>query len=504
MAVNEGSREASLKPSGEKGIAAFQKKILQPGLPDVGTGVKTLQPAKIQQSLGQVVGMLLPGVTHNELFFPHSHSGILGQISGNFHFLVKGLFQRLPGLPFLKESLASVGWRALSALATGKIIALAFGPAGTALFGQALNLFSIQAGIPSDALARAMVREGNAGSDAARQNAASTASVLLLLVFTLIAIVSLLLSHLTSWFEPFASVGNISSFFLAFFLAAAGSFTGSYFLIWKKTNLQALSVSFMALGGLAGLSISHWAGLGFFECLIGFLVGQAAGAFGLLVWKMTELPALFSNVSLDFSLAGRLLRFASALAASGAVSMISGYALVHWSMETMGAVSVGKWMAMNRLADTFTIPILAVANSILLPALAGLSGNPEGLRKFLKPVFRFSMRWLFPAILLLWLAYPMLMRLLFSSDFSVDSGLLPWQLAGDYFRGSTSVFAVLMLALGHTRFYFWLETASSLFMLAGTWMLYPKLGFAALFWMHAVRYFLYWLVIVLRYRRIFF
>jgi PST family polysaccharide transporter len=114
------------------------------------------------------------------------------------------------------------------------------------------------------------------------------------------------------------------------------------------------------------------------------------------------------------------------------------------------------------------------------------------------------MQWLLPGILLLWLLYPWLLQLLFSREFIAAPELLPWQLAGDYFRSSTCVFAVLMLALGHTRFYFWLEMGSSVFMLVAVWMLYPMAGFASLFIVHAVRYFLYWLVIVLRYRQIFF
>ena len=428
----------------------------------------------------------------------------MGQISGKFRFPLKGLFSRLPKLPFLKESLTSVGWRAVSALATGKIIALAFGPAGTALFGQALNLFTMLANIPSDALARAMVREGNAGDASAKEKAAFSASLLLLLVFLVIAGMGLLISRLTSWFEPFQSAGSMPAYLLSFFLAGAGAFSGSYFLIWKKTNLQAMSATCMALGGLLGLLFCWWMDLRFFDCIIGFLVGQALGAFGWLVWKSTEIPFFFSLSLADFPLSGRLLHFALAVAASGAVSLLAQYALVHWALQAIGAAPVGNWMAMNRLADAFTVPILAVANAILLPTLSGLAGNPAGLREFLKPVFRFSMQWLLPGILLLWLLYPWLLQLLFSREFIAAPEILPWQLAGDYFRSSTCVFAVLMLALGHTRFYFWLEMGSSVFMLVAVWMLYPMAGFASLFIVHAVRYFLYWLVIVLRYRQIFF
>jgi PST family polysaccharide transporter len=291
---------------------------------------------------------------------------------------------------------------------------------------------------------------------------------------------------------------------MLYFLLGAASFSGSYFLIWKKVNLHAAASSFMSLGGLAGLLICLLLKMSFFQCLTGFFSGQAIGAITLMLNRRIQLPGF-----LDFSLwnpkmAQSLLSFALAVAASGAASMLAQYSLVHWALEEFGAESMGKWMAMNRLADAFNIPILAVANSILLPTLSGLAANKSGLKSFLQPVFRQSMLLLLPGFLLLRVLYPWLLQLFFSEEFKVDSSLIPWQLAGDFFRSSTCVFAVLMLAMGHTRFYLWLEIASSVFLIMLTRLLYPAMGFDALFVVHAVRYFLYWFIIVFRYRTIFF
>jgi len=245
-------------------------------------------------------------------------------------------------------------------------------------------------------------------------------------------------------------------------------------------------------------------GLDFFYCLLGFLMGQAAGSFGLLLFRSGEIPPFFRKDFWSFPLARTMLLFAAAVAASGLINQVAIYALVHWALETIGAEKVGLWMAMNRLADSFNIPILAVANSILLPTLAGLSTNLPGLREFLRPIFRQSLLWLGIGMAVLFLLYPFLLQLLYSKAFVAEPGLLPWQIAGDFFRSSTCVFAVLMLAMGHTRFYFWLESGSALFMLAGSYLLFPRYGFACLFITHALRYFLYWVTIVYRYRHIFF
>lgn len=421
---------------------------------------------------------------------------------------MKGLFQLPKNLPFLKESLTSVGWRAFSALAVGKVIALGFGPAGTALFGQAMNLYGTLNNLPGDALARAMVREGNAarasGDDKGAGTAAFSAMLLLFALYSLMAFACWLISGKTSWLNPFPEEAGLPAFLAAFALLGFGSFSASWFLIWGNTRLQAYSASLMSLGGLIGLLLAFGLKLNFFDCLLAFFLGQAAGSLGWMLWKIRELPFFFDGQYWSLPVSVKILRFALALAGSGLASMLMQYILVQWSMAEFGAAGAGRWMAMNRMADVFNIPILAVANSILLPVLTGLAPNPSELKKFLQPLFRQSMFWLVPGFLILWFLYPWVLQLLFSKEFHAEPGLLPWQLAGDYFRSSSCVFAVLMLAMGHTRFYFWLESASAVFMLMLSLFLSREMGFEALFISHALRYFLYWLVIVIQYRRIFF
>lgn len=420
---------------------------------------------------------------------------------------LKGLFRLPQNLPYLKESLTSVGWRAVSALAVGKIIALGFGPPGTALFGQAMTLYGTLNNLPGDALARAMVREGNAarseGDEAGQEKAAFTAMMLLFGLYLFLALISWQVSMHTDWFKPFQAAAGILQYLLAFALLGFGSFSASWFLIWGKTGLQAMSASLMSMGGLLGLILAWISGLDFFDCLLAFFLGQAAGSLLWMLLKLKELPNFLIMGNWNTVLARKLMGFALALAGSGLANLLLQYILVQWALEQMGAAAVGQWMAMNRLADAFTIPILAVANSILLPTLTGLTGNLEGLRSFIRPIFRQSLFWLIPGMLILWLIYPTLLQILFSREFSAPAHLLPWQLTGDYFRSSTCVFAVLMLAKGHTRYYFWLESASALFMLTGTLILFPYFGYESLFMVHAVRYFLYWMAIVLTYRRIF-
>lgn len=401
-----------------------------------------------------------------------------------------------------------MGFRALFSLAVGKWIAVAFGTTGTALFGQLMNLFTAFCILPNDGLARSIIRESaveSAKEDAERvRQVAWTGLVLMLVIFALEWLVSGLIGWTTQWFDPFQSAGYLYAFQLAFGILSASYLMGTVFLVWKKANLQAIQSTFLSLGGLVGVVVIGLLGGGIMDCLLGFLGGQAAGGFLVFFWLRNKIPLGRPHFKWDPVLGKRLLKFAFTLASIGLLNQIGIYGLVHWALETMGTDKVGLWMAMNRFADAFNTPILAVANSILLPLLSSQIGNQSELRKILRPIFFQSLGVLGLGMLILFLAYPILLPILFSKEFQADTPWIAWQLAGDFFRSNTYVISILILAFGHTRFYFFLESGSVAMLLLLSYFLFDRFGYVGMFMAHFIRYALYWLVIVWHYRKIFF
>jgi len=402
--------------------------------------------------------------------------------------------------------MASVGFRAFSALAVGKWIAVCFGPSGTALFGQMMNLYATYANIPNDGLSRAMVKEGahahqqedEEATEIAVQNGLALLGILLVLEWLIAGIIYLF----TNWFEPFESDGNLFSMLLFFGALSAAYYAGNMFLVWKKTQYQVLSMTFLSFGGLLGILAVSLLGYGIQECLLGFLGGQSAG--GLLFFLITrkDLPLKRFRLSWYQPLAKRMIVFTLTLASTGLIHQVANYSLVHWAIDTMGTQKVGLWMAMNRFADAFNTPVLAIANSILLPMLASHASHIPKLREILRPIFRQSLVVLLVGMAMLYWLYPVLLPVLFSKEFVADPNWTKMQLFGDFFKSSTYVIAIVMLAMGHTRFYFWLETGSVAIQIGLTYGLFQIFGFEGMFLAHAIRYCLYWLAIVLNYRKI--
>ncbi len=186
---------------------------------------------------------------------------------------------------------------------------------------------------------------------------------------------------------------------------------------------------------------------------------------------------------------------------SSALSKVADFGLVTWAMGYYGKPTVGIWLAMNRLADSANIPILAVVNGILIPMLSGKTGNQEEIRAIMRPLFKQLIFWTAIGFSLVYLIYPFLLSLLFSSEFHTKSDWVSFQMLGDFFKSNAYLISGLCLAMGATRFYFWVETISIAFVVIMTILFANVLGETGLFAAHSFRYGLFLLVLVFRFRQ---
>lgn len=421
---------------------------------------------------------------------------------------LKRIFSLPKNLPFLKESLLSVAIRSVSSLTVGKIIALNFGPAGTALFGQLINLYSAFSITGTDGLGRAVVRDGAAADGQQNERGVyESVGTGLGLLAVLLAAEWLILSIVyaaTGWsvqgLEGYRSV----LLWGMFSLVTGGYFFSNLFLVRKLTQLQAYSTTALSIGALAGLGLAIWFHLDLTDSLLLLFGMQAITGFLVFGTYWKKLNLHLSRLVFNPKQVKSILVFAFTIASTGMLAKLGDYGLIQWAINRFGESNVGIWLAMNKIADSLNIPVLVVVNSILFPILASKKDSVPELRAFFRPVFGQGFLVVSMGILFLFLFYPILLNLLFSSDFSAAN---PWkysQLVGDFFRISSYIICVLPLALGHTRFYFWLELGSIATIITISVLFAEALGFQGLFVAHAVRYFLYWLVIALKYRNLLF
>lgn len=402
--------------------------------------------------------------------------------------------------------MASVGFRAVSALAIGKWIALSFGPLGTALFGQLMNLYSTFSSVPYDGLGRAMVKEGSLAHKSedkvGTKQILGTSYSLLIFLFCSLWSITIVISYFTNWFEPFQSGGYFIWMILGFGALASAYFFGMTFLIWQKTNIQAIIASGLSVGGIISILFAHFFQLEIQLTLLFFIFGQTLGGFLVLFLFRNSIPQIWVRPDWNPELGKKLINFTFAFSITILISQIGNYVLVHWALNTIGSEKTGLWTAMNRLADVFNIPILAIANTILLPLISGISSHVTEVRNTIKPIFIRSLAALGLGIVILFFMYPAILPLFFSAEFVADSQWIAWQLSGDFFKSSTYLISILILALGHTRFYVWLEIGSVILILCLSFFLFHQFGFVGMFMAHFIRFLFYWAAIVMRYRKL--
>lgn len=415
------------------------------------------------------------------------------------------IFSLPKNLPFLRFSLASVGLRALASLAMNKWIAVAFGPAGTAIFGQFINLFGSFSSVANDGLARAMVREGaffSASGEEKKVGQIIGSSLILFVILLVIQWIALFaLGHFTHWFEPFQSSPIWYWLFPALSALTFTFLSSNFFLVRAQTQHQTTLVTLISFGALSGLAISRWLGLELMPMLLLLTFGQIVFGLMFLGLRFHKLNIHWKAFQWNGEMAKKTLSFALVVSFTALLSKVADFSLVTWAMSFHGKPTVGIWLAMNRLADSANIPILAVVNGILIPMLSGKTANPSEIKAIIRPLFKQLVFWTAVGFSVVYFFYPIILSLLFSSEFHAQTDWVSFQILGDFFKSNAYLISGLCLALGATRFYFWIETISIVIVVILTVFFSHYLGETGLFVAHCFRYGLFLLALVFRFRQ---
>jgi PST family polysaccharide transporter len=401
--------------------------------------------------------------------------------------------------------LLSVGFRAISALVVGKGIALFWGPAGTVFFGQAMNLWAVFSSICIDGLGKGLVKYGAAEKE---NHPKQTWIGLSLLGFLLLMAacfgLGIFLDFFSDFLAPWGKTENLTGLFFCFGFLGISYLLNHFFLLWQKNQFQAAAISFSSLGGMLGTFFAIWQEFSAGFMVYSFLVGQSLfGIASFLIFK-SKIPLHFVFEKLPFREFGLLMVFGLSLAFNGFLTQALVFSWTQWAISTLGPELMGIQMAMNRLSDFISIPLLAVSQSIMMPQLASKIHEPIVFKNLIKPYFQQVFQGIFILLALLFFFYQPLLHFLFSEEYEAPKPWIIWQLAGDLFKCSSYSFAILLLVFGKLRLYFFLELGSVLVLMVGSLFLLPYFGPLGLFIVHFFRFFFYWVVMAWLYRKFLF
>jgi PST family polysaccharide transporter len=363
---------------------------------------------------------------------------------------------------------------------TSKILALLTGTVGVGLYGlmqAALTLATIVFGLGlSTALVRS-VAESAAASDHARVTRlragawiAAASSVLVLVLAAWIVRENLAAAIFgdpeLSWTIPLIA---LAAAFTILGSVEVGALNGFH----RITSITQISVVSSVVGGLGLVScvlVVGEAGIApglLAIALVGFLVSVAFGARTLGAPVGSGVQQALAPIR--EMMAVGLPYTASQLAGAGAQLVLPVVVLYQ-----LGPHSVGLFRAAITISTGYLAFLLTAFAQDYYPRVA--SARPSEIQDLIERRTRLVMAIAVPIILATLAFAPILIEVLYSTDFAQVTGILEWQLIGDLLKLPAWAIAFAVLARGAGKTFFAVEMLGGVCLVAGVWLATETIG----------------------------
>jgi O-antigen/teichoic acid export membrane protein len=243
----------------------------------------------------------------------------------------------------------------------------------------------------------------------------------------------------------------------------------------KLAVIQVMAALAMALS--AGLAVAFGGRPGGLVAMLGC---SAAAALGGAVWTIAR-TSQHSEIDQDLEIEWRHGRFDASSARhffSISAAMLSTSLLASLVLLTVraritrisGIAVTGQFDAAWNISMNHVGLILAAMQVYYLPVLAA-SRDDATRRRHITSVFRMAILAAVPVIVVIALLKPFVISLLYSAAFHPAGHFLRWTLIGDYFKVSSWVLAIPMLAAADMRAFLIADIATQGVFLAGTFLI---------------------------------
>jgi O-antigen/teichoic acid export membrane protein len=355
---------------------------------------------------------------------------------------------------FLRSGTSTIAGFVFRAISV-KILALLTGPSGIAAFGLIRQLIDFGIAAATTGNASAVVQGISSRTDRARDTYIRTSAMIFGAVALFIAGMFMILGpSILVRVAPDAVpllVPMLPWIAIAILVSAAGIYVSA---VVNGQKQYAEIVAGGALGGLA-LALSAWpvahAALG--GDFIAFAIAQTLPPLIIIVLALRPLsplrwlPGLWRapHAGLDLRAARELLVLSAWLGISSLIATLGITALRLMMLRDGGFIALGLFTAAYQIAFSMLALMGAPLQMFHLPALSE-SGEPEARRVLLREILSFSRLVAASYAVAVIAAKPLLLRLLYSSDFLPALRFLDWFLPALYFQSLYMVMGSAMAA----------------------------------------------------------
>lgn len=217
--------------------------------------------------------------------------------------------------------------------------------------------------------------------------------------------------------------------------------------------------------------------------------------------KYISFSTIFSVKSFDFSVVKNLSEYVLMAFVSGVIGSFVLLEIRTDVIEITGLRNAGIYEALQRISTYYLLFISSILTLYFYPKLAAVNSNERAIignyLKTIIPVFA-------SGLLVLYLLRKLIIRVLYSVEFEEMESLFLWQLVGDLLKATSLIFGTLLIAKKQTKAFIITEIVSLFIMYYSTnWMLHA-IGIKGIVIAHTITYFMYLVVLVIYFRKLFF
>ena len=216
--------------------------------------------------------------------------------------------------------------------------------------------------------------------------------------------------------------------------------------------------------------------------------------------NLISISDVFSISSFDFSVVKNLSEYVLMALVSGVIGSFVLLEIRTDVIKITGLKNAGIYEGLQRISSYYLLFVSSIMAIYFYPKLAESNSNTKVIIlnyfKTILPVFAIG-------LVLIYLLRKFIIQVLFSSEFETMESLFLWQLVGDLLKATSLIFGTILIATKQTKAFIITEIVSLFIMYySSNWMLHA-IGINGVVIAHTFTYFMYLLVLVIYFRKIF-
>lgn len=222
----------------------------------------------------------------------------------------------------------------------------------------------------------------------------------------------------------------------------------------------------------------------------------------LMVRKSTWFTSVNFINAWDFIIAKKYMSYSLMALVTAVTVPVSQLIIRKYLISTLSIEDAGYWEAMNRVSSLYMMFVTTTLSIYYLPKLS--ETDDSKLRGEVLSAYKIIIPFVVLTLSIMFLMKDLLIRILFTPEFTPMKELFFWQLLGDCFKVTSWILAFVMVAKAMTKIFILTEIFFGILVVIITRYFIDNLGFQGASQAYCLNYFLYLLCMIFIFRKLLF